>query len=71
MLDAIGQTGMGKSRLNKGATKGYYYLWDDMPLLVGSGIRLDYIDLTKGVSINPNLVPWSMETRVGLRISVA
>lgn len=71
MLDAMGQTGMGKSRLSKAEDKGYFYLWNDMPLLMGSGIQLEYIDLVNGVSINPNLVPWTQDTRVGLRISLA
>jgi hypothetical protein len=70
MLDAMGQTGLGGSRTNKAAVKGHYYLWDDTPLLAGSGIVMEYIDMTTGMVINPNLVPWTSSTKYGLRISV-
>jgi hypothetical protein len=71
MLDAIGQTGLGGSRVNKEADKGYYYLPNDMPIMAGSGIALSYYDLTTGATIDPNLNPWNSGTKIGIKISLA
>jgi hypothetical protein len=71
MLDAIGQTGLGGSRINKQAVEGFFPLPADMPIMAGSGITLEYVDLTTGMTINPNLNPWSSQTKVGLRISIS
>jgi len=70
MLDAVGQTGLGGSRVNKEATKGFYYLPNDMPLTAGSGITIEYVDLTTGYTIDPNLNPWNSATKIGIKISV-
>ncbi len=72
MLDAMGQTAMGGSRLSKdAANKGHYYLRNDVPIVAGSGITLEYVDLTTGYVIDPNLVPWNSPTKYALKISVA
>jgi hypothetical protein len=68
-LDAIGQTGLGGSRASKNEVKGFFFINGQIPVLNGTGITLEYIDLTTGEVIDPNLNPWNSQTKIGLRIS--
>lgn len=71
MLDATGQTGLGGSRTSKNEDKGFFYMNDQIAILEGTGIVLEYIDLTTGETIDPNLNPWNSQTKIGLKISKA
>jgi hypothetical protein len=70
-LDAMAQTGLGGSRTSKNETKGHFYLNGQIPILAGSGIVMEYYDLTTGETIDPMLNPWNSQTKFGLKISVA
>jgi hypothetical protein len=69
-LNAMEQTGLGGSRNKKDSDKGFFYTKNDTPILAGSGIALEYFDLTTGATIDPNLIPWNSSTKYGLKISV-
>jgi hypothetical protein len=71
MLDATGQTGLKGSRASKSGDKGFFFLNGQIPVLNGDGIVLEYVDLTTGETIDPNLNPWNSQTKIGLRISKA
>jgi hypothetical protein len=71
MLDATGQTGLGGSRTSKNQVKGQFYLNGQIPILAGSGIAIEYYDLTTGATIDPMLNPWNSQTKFGLKISLS
>ena len=71
MLDATGQTGLGGSRSSKNEDKGLFFIHGQIPILEGTGIVLEYIDLTTGETIDPMLNPWNSQTKIGLKISKA
>lgn len=71
MLDATGQTGLKGSRVSKNDTKGFFFVNGQIPVLEGTGITLEYIDLVTGETIDPNLNPWNSQTKIGLRISLS
>ena len=71
MLDATGQTGLGGSRTSKNEKKGQFYVNNQIPILAGSGITLEYYDLTTGYTIDPDLNPWNSQTKFGLRIKLS
>jgi hypothetical protein len=70
MLDATGQTGLGGSRTSKNEDKGLFFVNGQIPLIAGSGIAIEYYDLTTGMKIDPMLNPWNSQTKFGLKISV-
>jgi hypothetical protein len=70
-LDATGQTGLKGSRASKNDAKGFFFINGQIPVLEGTGIVIEYVDLTTGATIDPNLNPWNSQTKVGLKISLA
>lgn len=69
-LDAMGQTGLGGSRTSKNEDKDLFFINKHIPIIQGSGIAIEYYDLTTGMKIDPMLNPWNSQTKFGLKISV-